>query len=221
MTGSPQKGVSSGAAIKRIEEIAREVLPPGYTLAWTGSAYQEKALGNTSLIAIGAGLVVVFLVLAAQYERWTLPLAVVLSVPFAMLGALALVFLRGQHNDIYFQVGLLTLIGLSAKNAILIVEFASQHMRAGMSSIDAALTAARERFRPIVMTSFAFIFGVMPLALGRGAGSAARHSIGTGVIGGMLAATLIATYFIPTFFRWVAGKQAAAGSHSPDESHKP
>src|SRR5882672_3665115 len=221
MTGSPKPGVSSGAAIARIEEIARGVLPPGYTLAWTGSAFQEKALGNASLIAIGAGLLVVFLVLAAQYERWTLPLAVVLSVPFAMLGALLLVFARGQHNDIYFQVGLLTLIGLSAKNAILIVEFAAQNMRAGMSVIDAAVTASRQRFRPIVMTSFAFIFGVMPLALGRGAGSSARHSIGTGVIGGMLAATLIATYFIPTFFRWVAGKRAAASSHSPDESRKP
>ncbi|MGH8314187.1 MAG: efflux RND transporter permease subunit [Steroidobacterales bacterium] len=221
MTGSPQKGVSSGAAIQRIEEIAREVLPPGFTLAWTGSAYQEKALGNASLIAIGAGLLVVFLVLAAQYERWTLPLAVVLSVPFAMLGALVLVFARGQHNDIYFQVGLLTLIGLSAKNAILIVEFAAQNMRAGMSAIDAAMTAARRRFRPIVMTSFAFIFGVMPLALGRGAGSSARHSIGTGVIGGMLAATLIATFFIPTFFRWVAGKRQAPAPRSPAESHTP
>jgi HAE1 family hydrophobic/amphiphilic exporter-1/multidrug efflux pump len=220
MSGAPKPGVSSGAAIRRMEQIAREVLPQGYTLAWTGSAYQEKEVGSTALIAVCAGLVVVFLVLAAQYERWTLPIAVVLSVPFALLGALLAVWLRGQHNDIYFQVGLVTLIGLSAKNAILIVAFAAHNVRAGMGVIEAAILAARQRFRPIVMTSFAFIFGVMPLALGRGAGSGARHSIGTGVIGGMLAATLIATFFIPTFFRWVAGK-APAGSRSPAESRKP
>jgi HAE1 family hydrophobic/amphiphilic exporter-1/multidrug efflux pump len=220
MSGSPRPGVSSGAAIKRIEAIARDVLPPGYTLAWTGSAYQEKAVGSTAIIAIGAGLLVVFLVLAAQYERWTLPFAVVLSVPFALSGALLLVLLRGQHNDIYLQVGLLTLIGLSAKNAILIVQFAARNVREGMDVIEAAILAARQRFRPIVMTSFAFIFGVLPLALGRGAGSGARHSIGTGVIGGMLAATLIATFFIPTFFRWVAGNPKA-GSRSPARSHKP
>jgi multidrug efflux pump len=211
MSGSPKPGVASGAAIARMEEIAREVLPQGYTLAWTGSAYQEKEVGSTALIAICAGLLVVFLVLAAQYERWTLPIAVVLSVPFALLGALLAVKLRGQHNDIYFQVGLVTLIGLSAKNAILIVQFAARNVSSGMPVIDAALLAARQRFRPIVMTSFAFIFGVMPLALGRGAGSGARHSIGTGVIGGMLAATLIATLFIPTFFRWVAGRKADEG----------
>ncbi|MGB8327385.1 MAG: multidrug efflux RND transporter permease subunit [Steroidobacteraceae bacterium] len=211
LSGSPRPGVSSGAALKRMEEIAREVLPDGYTLAWTGSAYQEKAVGNTALIAVGAGLLVVFLVLAAQFERWTLPLAVVLSVPFAMFGALAAVWLRGQHNDIYFQVGLVTLIGLSAKNAILIIAFAARNLHAGMNVLDAAVAAARQRFRPIVMTSFAFIFGVLPLALGRGAGAGARHSIGTGVIGGMLAATLIATLFIPTFFRWVAGKDATRG----------
>ena len=214
VSGSPKPGVSSGVAIKRVEEIAREVLPPGYTLAWSGTAYQEKAIGNNALIAMCAGLLVVFLVLAAQYERWTLPIAVVLSVPFAMLGALIAVWARGQQNDIYFQVGLVTLIGLSAKNAILIVQFAARNVHAGMPVIDAAILAARQRLRPIVMTSFAFIFGVMPLALGRGAGSGARHSIGTGVIGGMLAATLIATFFIPTFFRWVAGKQPAADTQS-------
>jgi HAE1 family hydrophobic/amphiphilic exporter-1/multidrug efflux pump len=221
MSGSPKPGVASGAAIQELEKIAREVLPQGYTLAWTGSAYQEKEVGNTALIAICAGLLVVFLVLAAQYERWTLPIAVVLSVPFALLGALVAVWLRGQHNDIYFQVGLLTLIGLSAKNAILIVEFAARNVRAGMGVIDAAILAARQRFRPIVMTSFAFIFGVMPLALGRGAGSGARHSIGTGVIGGMLAATLIATFFVPTFFRWVAGRRTPPAAHSPEESRTP
>ena len=221
LSGSPKPGVASGAAIQELEKIAREVLPQGYTLAWTGSAYQEKEVGNTALIAICAGLLVVFLVLAAQYERWTLPIAVVLSVPFALLGALLAVWLRGQHNDIYFQVGLVTLIGLSAKNAILIVEFAARNVRAGMGVIDAAILAARQRFRPIVMTSFAFIFGVMPLALGRGAGSGARHSIGTGVIGGMLAATLVATFFVPTFFRWVAGRKTPSAAHSPEESRTP
>ena len=215
LSGMPAPGVSSGTAIREMEKLAEQTLPQGYTLAWIGSAYQEKQIGAASAIAFGAGLLVVFLVLAAQYERWTLPLAVVLSVPFALFGALLAVLLRGQHNDIYFQVGLLTLIGLSAKNAILIVEFAAQHLRAGMSVTDAAITAARQRFRPIVMTSFAFILGVTPLAVRSGAGSGARHSIGTGVIGGMLAATLIATLFIPTFFRWVSGRRAARDSRSP------
>jgi HAE1 family hydrophobic/amphiphilic exporter-1/multidrug efflux pump len=215
LSGMPGPGVSSGTALHEMETLAAQTLPQGYSLAWIGSAYQEKEIGGTSAIAFGAALLVVFLVLAAQYERWTLPFAVVLSVPFSLLGALLAVFARGQHNDIYFQVGLVTLIGLSAKNAILIVQFAAQNLRAGMSVTDAALTAARQRFRPIVMTSFAFILGVTPLAVRSGAGSGARHSIGTGVMGGMLAATLVATLFIPTFFRWVAGRKAARDSRSP------
>jgi len=149
-------------------------------------------------------VVMVLLVLAAQYERWTLPFAVILAVPFAVFGAFLAVFLRGMENDIYFQIGLVTLVGLASKNAILIVEFASLKAQEGMSLADAAIEGARLRFRPIVMTSLAFILGVTPLALSSGAGAASRHSIGTGVIGGMLAATFVATFFVPVFFRWVA-----------------
>jgi HAE1 family hydrophobic/amphiphilic exporter-1/multidrug efflux pump len=149
----------------------------------------------------------VFLILAAQYERWSLPLAVLLAVPFALFGALLAVLVRGMPNDIYFQIGLVVLVGLSAKNAILIVEFASQKRQQGMNNIDAALTAARQRFRPIVMTSLAFILGVFPLVISSGAGAAARRSMGTGVFGGMLASTFIATIFVPMFFTWMSRKQ--------------
>jgi multidrug efflux pump subunit AcrB len=142
----------------------------------------------------------VFLILAAQYERWSLPLAVLTAVPFALFGAILAIWVRGLENDIYFQIGLVTLIGLAAKNAILIVEFAAQRHRDGLPIFDAAVGAARLRFRPIVMTSLAFILGVLPLAVSTGAGSASRHSIGTGVVGGMVAATALAIIFVPFFF---------------------
>ena len=147
----------------------------------------------------------VFLILAAQYERLGLPLAVILAVPFALFGAALAVFARGLSNDLYFQIGLITLIGLAAKNAILIVEFAAQKHAQGLGVVEAAVEAARLRFRPIVMTSLAFVLGVTPLAISTGAGAASRHSIGTGVIGGMLAATFLATLFVPLFYRWVTG----------------
>jgi multidrug efflux pump len=198
--GSGKPGVSSGDAIKAAEEIAAQTLPAGYTLEWTGQAFQEKRTGRASLFAFGFAIVMVYLILAALYERWRLPASVVFAVPFAVLGALALVFLRGMENDIYFQIGLVVLIGLSAKNAILIVEFAQQGLLAGMAPIDAALQAARLRFRPIVMTSIAFVFGVLPLTFASGAGAAARRSMGTGVVGGMLLATFVATIFVPLFF---------------------
>jgi multidrug efflux pump len=150
----------------------------------------------------------VFLILAAQYERWSLPLAVLTAVPFAVLGALIAIWWRGLENDVYFQIGLVTLIGLAAKNAILIVEFAAQRHRQGLSVYDAAITAARLRFRPIIMTSLAFILGVLPLAISTGAGSASRHSIGTGVIGGMIAATFVAILFVPLFFRLLTRRKA-------------
>ena len=162
----------------------------------------------------------VFLILAAQYEKWSLPLAVIMSVPFALFGALAAVMIRGMPNDIYFQIGLVVLIGLAAKNAILIVEFAAQKRAEGMHVLDAALEGARLRFRPIVMTSLAFILGVFPLVISTGAGAAARKSMGTGVFGGMVAATFIATIFIPMFFSWFAGRrarQAAVTPHSTEE----
>ena len=207
--GNSLPGISTGEAIRIVEEVAREVLPTGYELAWTGQAFQEKRTGSTSAIAFGFGIVMVFLILAAQYESWSLPLAVILAVPFALFGALAAVMIRGMPNDIYFQIGLVVLIGLASKNAILIVEFAAQKQAEGMSVLDAALEGARLRLRPIVMTSMAFILGVFPLVISTGAGSAARRSMGTGVFGGMLAATFIATIFIPMFFSWLSGRKAS------------
>ncbi|HRC88379.1 MAG TPA: efflux RND transporter permease subunit, partial [Thermoanaerobaculia bacterium] len=162
-----------------------------------------------------------FLILAAQYEKWSLPVAVLLAVPFGFLGALAAVWLRGLPNDVYFQIGLVTLVGLAAKNAILIVEFASQQRDQGKSVLEAAALAARLRFRPIIMTSLAFILGVLPLAFSSGAGAAARRSMGTGVLGGMLAATLVAVVFIPLFFRWVAGRdRPGLSSSEPVEAER-
>jgi multidrug efflux pump subunit AcrB len=202
--GSGQPGVSSGEAIRAVEEVAQAALPEGYEIAWSGQAFQEKRTGRQSAIAFVLAIVMVFLILAALYERWLLPFAVVLAVPFAVLGALGFVALRGLENDIYFQIGLVVLIGLAAKNAILIVEFAQQGFLEGKSPIDAALHAARLRFRPIVMTSLAFVLGVLPLMISTGAGAGARRSMGTGVVGGMLAATFIATIFIPLLFVLVA-----------------
>lgn len=202
--GSAAAGISSGDAIDIVQQVARETLPPAYELAWSGQAYQQIRTGTTSGVAFVFGLIMVFLILAAQYERWSLPLAVLLAVPFAILGALVSVLLRGMPNDIYFQIGLVVLVGLSAKNAILIIEFAAQKQKQGFSSIDSALMAAKQRFRPIVMTSLAFILGVFPLVIASGAGAAARRSMGTGVFGGMLASTFIATIFVPMFFTWLS-----------------
>jgi len=204
--GNSLPEVSTGEAIQIVEDVAKETLPAGYELAWTGQAFQEKRTGTTSAVAFGFGIIMVFLILAAQYEKWSLPLAVILAVPFALFGALAAVLIRGMPNDIYFQIGLVVLIGLASKNAILIVEFASQKRAEGMGVLEAALEGARLRFRPIVMTSLAFILGVFPLVISTGAGAAARKSMGTGVFGGMMAATFIATIFIPMFFTWLSGK---------------
>ncbi len=206
--GSGVVGVSSGEAINIVQQVAQETLPATYELAWSGQAYQQIRTGTTSGVAFVFGLIMVFLILAAQYERWSLPLAVLLAVPFAICGALVSVLIRGMPNDIYFQIGLVVLVGLSAKNAILIIEFAAQKRAMGMSNIDAALTAAKQRFRPIVMTSLAFILGVFPLVISSGAGAAARRSMGTGVFGGMLASTFIATIFVPMFFTWLARGKA-------------
>ncbi|MDX1726038.1 MAG: efflux RND transporter permease subunit [Pseudomonas sp.] len=198
--GGPAPGYSSGQALAAVQEVADEVLGSDYSIGWTGSAFQELATQGSGSTAFIFGLIMVFLILAAQYERWTLPLAVVTAVPFAVFGAILAVWLRGIENDVYFQVGLVTLIGLAAKNAILIVEFAVLCRAQGMSIFDSALEASRLRFRPIIMTSLAFILGVVPLAISSGAGSASRHSIGTGVIGGMLAATVLAIFLIPMFY---------------------
>jgi hydrophobe/amphiphile efflux-1 (HAE1) family protein len=206
--GSGAPGVSSGDAIKLVEEIAAKNLPDNYQIAWTAQAYQEKRTGSAATLAFSFAIIMVFLILAAQFETWGLPLAVIMAVPFALTGALLAVLVRGMPNDIYFQVGLITLIGLAAKNAILIVEFASQKMKEGMSVTEAAVEAARLRFRPIVMTSMAFVLGIVPLVIATGAGAAARRSMGTGVFGGMLLATFVATIFIPLFFTWLTRKHA-------------
>jgi len=215
--GAP--GVSSGDVIKIVEKIAKESLPEGYQMAWTGQAYQEKRTGSAALFAFGFAIIMVFLILAAQFETWALPLAVIMAVPFALTGALIAVMIRGMPNDIYFQIGLITLIGLAAKNAILIVEFASQKMEEGMPIMEAAIEAARLRFRPIVMTSMAFVFGIVPLVVATGAGAAARQSMGTGVFGGMILATFIATIFIPLFFVWLTGNHIRHHGHI-DEGKK-
>jgi multidrug efflux pump len=206
--GSPAPGYSSGQAIAAMQDVVAKTLGSDFTIGWIGSAYQEIATRGTGQLGFAFGLVMVFLILAAQYERWSLPLAVLTAVPFAVLGALVAIWLRGLDNDVYFQIGLVTLIGLAAKNAILIVEFAAQRHRQGLSVSDAAIEAARLRFRPIVMTSLAFILGVLPLATSTGAGSASRHSIGTGVIGGMIAATFVAILFVPLFFRLLTRRKA-------------
>jgi len=199
--GSGRPGVSTGQALEAVERVAAKSLPADFSLGWTGASYQEKRSAGTSGVALGLAVLMVFLILAAQYERWSLPLSVLLAMPFGTFGALAAVYLRGLTNDVYFQIGLVTLLGLAAKNAILIVEFASLKYHEGLSASAAAVEAARLRFRPILMTSLAFIFGVLPLALSTGAGAGARHSVGTGVVGGMLAATFLAIFFVPTFFK--------------------
>ena len=219
VTGGPAPGVSSGQALEIMEQIANEVLPGDYGFAWSGEAREEKLAGGTSAIAFIFGLIFVFLILAAQYESWTLPFGVIMAVPFALLGALLAIVLRDIPNDVYFQIGLLTLIALAAKNAILIVEFAVELHRDGKSLYDAAVEAAQLRFRPILMTSFAFILGVVPLAIATGASANSRHSIGTGVIGGMLAASAIAIFFVPMFFLVLEKLGARGGANEVGAGH--
>ncbi len=201
VTGEPKPGFTSGDALKAVSEVAKEVLPQGYTLSWAGTSFQEVRVQEKGNVALVYAIIFVFLILVALYESWLAPLAIILSVPFAVFGAALGLLLRGLENDIYFQVGLITLIGLSAKNAILIVEFAEERLkRLGMPLIEATVEASRIRYRPIVMTSFAFIAGALPLALSTGAGANSRHIIGTTVVAGMLVATVVGIYFIPLFY---------------------
>lgn len=200
VTGSPTVGFASSDATRAIEEIATSILPEGYTIAWAGTTYQEKKLENETDLTVVYAAIFVFLILAALYESWSIPMAVIISIPVAIFGAALAVYFRGLESDVYFQVGLITLVGLSAKNAILIVEFAMEKINSGMSLIDATIEAAQLRFRPIVMTSLAFIAGTLPLALSSGAGSASRHIIGTTVVGGMTAAMIIGVVLIPLCF---------------------
>ncbi|MFH5317291.1 efflux RND transporter permease subunit [Campylobacter jejuni] len=199
--GDPAPGYTSGQAIDAIAEVAKQSLGDEYSIAWSGSAYQEVSSKGAGAYAFVLGMIFVFLILAAQYERWLMPLAVITAVPFAVFGSILLVALRGFDNDIYFQTGLLLLIGLSAKNAILIVEFAmEERFKKGKGVFEAAVAAAKLRFRPIIMTSLAFTFGVLPMIFATGAGSASRHSLGTGLVGGMIAASTLAIFFVPLFF---------------------
>ncbi len=200
IVGSQAPGRSSGEAMKAMEEIVGEKLPAGFGLSWTGMSYQEILAGESATILMVLSVLIVFLCLAALYESWSIPVAVLLVVPLGMLGAILLTMMRGMPNDIYFKIGLITIIGLSAKNAILIVEFAVQQRAEGKTLRDAVVEAARLRLRPILMTSFAFIMGVLPMAISSGAGANARNAIGTGVIGGMLAATFLGLLMIPVFY---------------------
>ncbi|MEQ1596142.1 MAG: multidrug efflux RND transporter permease subunit [Casimicrobium sp.] len=206
--GEPKPGFSSGQAIAAMERVSKQMLPADMGYDWGGESFQQKRTSSAAGIALGAGILMIFLILAAQYEKWTLPFSVLLAMFFGIFGALAAVWIRRAFggafaNDVYFQIGLVTLLGLAAKNAILIVEFATVKVHEGMTPVAAALEAARLRFRPILMTSLAFILGVVPLAFSTGAGAAARQSIGTGVMGGMIAATFLAIFLVPLFFKLV------------------
>jgi len=197
---NPAPGYSSGQAMKALEELAGQVLTQGYTYAWSGTAYEEQKSGSASMLVFVFGLIVVFLVLAAQYESWTLPGAVMSAVPFGILGALLTIWARGIENDVYLQIGLLVLIGLGAKNALLRVSAAVEFREQGKSIMEATVLAGEQRLRPIIMTSLAFAAGCMPLALALGAGANARHSIGTGIIGGMIGETTLAMLYVPLLF---------------------
>jgi len=223
IVGNPAPGYTTGQAMQTVQNMVHKSLPPGYGTDWTGQSYQELLSGNSATALMGLSILVVFLGLAALYESWSIPVAVLLVVPLGLLGMITFCRLAGVPNDIYFKIGLVTVIGLAAKNAILIVEFAVQSQAAGASLFDAVVTAARLRLRPILMTSFAFILGVLPLVLSTGAGAVSRHEIGTGVIGGMLFATVFGLLLIPVFYvtvRRVLGDllhhhAPAAGSETP------
>jgi multidrug efflux pump len=214
--GSPAPGYSTGEAMAEVEAIAKK-LPAGVGISWTGLSYEERLSGSQAPALYALSLLMVFLCLAALYESWSIPIAVMLVVPLGIIGALMATSLRGLSNDVYFQVGLLTTIGLAAKNAILIVEFAKELHEQGRSLRDAAIEACRMRLRPIIMTSLAFVLGVVPLAISTGAGSGSQHAIGTGVIGGMLTATILAIFWVPLFFVTVSsiGQRKIA---DPDET---
>lgn len=212
--GNAALGYSSGQGMKALEEVAAEVLPSGFTYGWTGISYEQQSSSSSSAIVFGFGLLLVFLVLAAQYESWALPGSVILAVPFGIIGALLATWARGLENDVYFQIGILVMIGLAAKNAILIVEFAVELRNRGLDLVKAAVDAGELRFRPIIMTSLAFIGGTFPLAIATGAGAESRHSIGTGIVGGMIGVSTLALLFVPIFYVWFEGWAERSGAKS-------
>jgi multidrug efflux pump subunit AcrB len=213
MLGRPAPGYSSGEATQAMEELAASTLPSGFGYEWTGTTYQEKEAQGHEGVIFGFAAVLVFLFLAALYESWSIPFAVLMAVPLGLFGALTAVWLRSYPYDIYTQIGIVTLIGLAAKNAILIVEFARMRREEGHSIVEAAIEAARLRLRPILMTSFAFILGVVPLVVATGAGAASRRSLGTAVFGGMNAATLLAIFIVPVLY--VVIQRIAEGKRKP------
>jgi hydrophobic/amphiphilic exporter-1 (mainly G- bacteria), HAE1 family len=217
VSGAAAPGVSSGEALSEMERLAGSALPQGFGYAWSGISYEEIQAAGQSVAIFGIALLLVYLTLAAQYESLVLPFIVLLGVPLAVLGALSAQWARGLPNDLYCQIGLVMLIGLAAKNSILIVEFAEQLRARGRSVVDAAIEAARIRLRPILMTSLAFIFGVMPLVFATGAGQEGRHSVGTAVAGGMLFATFLNIVFIPILY--VLVRTLVPGRHDGANEH--
>jgi multidrug efflux pump len=220
VAGMAAPGRSTGEAMAEMERLAQQ-LPAGFSFAWTGISYEEQQLAGQDTLLLGLSLVIVFLVLAALYESWSIPVAVLLVVPLGILGSILFTMLRGMSADIYFNVGLITIIGLAAKNAILIVQFAIGAEAAGKSTLEATLEAVKLRLRPIIMTSLAFIGGMVPLVIATGAGAASRAAVGTGVMGGMILATLLGIFFIPVFYlvvrRWVARGRVRAAEVPPDD----
>jgi multidrug efflux pump len=216
ISGSAAPGYSTGEAMDAMAALVGQ-LPDGFGYEWTGISYEEQQAGGQVPLLLALSLLIVFLLLAALYESWSIPIAVMLVVPLGVLGALGGAYLRGMPSDVFFNIGIITIIGLSAKNAILIVEFAKDLEGQGRDLYEATLEAVRLRFRPIIMTSLAFILGVLPLAISTGAGAAGRRAIGTGVMGGMISATVLGVFFVPVFFvavrAWIKGRRArnAAG----------